>query len=40
MAGVYLRQGSKLVALAEQPYAAEDVLLKLVEDYPELLARR
>src|SRR5260370_41656299 len=38
MAGVYLRQGSKLAALAEQAYATEDVLQKLVEDYPELLA--
>jgi len=36
--GVYLRQGEKLIAMAEQPYATEDILQKLLEDYPELLA--
>ncbi len=36
--GVYLRQGDKLIAMAEQPYATEDVLQKLLEHYPELLA--
>lgn len=36
--GVYLRQGSKLIAMAEQPYATEHVLQQLLEDYPELLA--
>jgi hypothetical protein len=36
--GVYLRQGDKLVAMAEQPYATEDVLQELLEHYPELLA--
>jgi hypothetical protein len=36
--GVYLRQGDKLIAMTEQPYAAEAVLQKLLEDSPELLA--
>jgi hypothetical protein len=36
--GVYLRQGERLVAMAEEPYATEDALQKLLEDYPELLA--
>jgi len=36
--GVYLRQGDELIAMAEEPYATEDVLQKLLEDYPELLA--
>ncbi len=35
--GIYLRQGEKLIAMAEQRYAAEDILQKLLEDYPELL---
>lgn len=36
--GIYLRQGDKLVAMTEQPYATEDVLQQLLELYPELLA--
>jgi hypothetical protein len=36
--GIYLRHGDELIAMAEQPYATEDVLQKLLEDYPELLA--
>jgi hypothetical protein len=36
--GVYLRQGDTLIAMAEEPYATEDILQKLIEDYPELLA--
>ncbi len=37
-AATYLRQGSKLIATAGQPYASEDFLQKLFEVYPELLA--
>jgi len=36
--GIYLRHGDELVAMVKQPYATEDVLQKLLEDYPELLA--
>lgn len=36
--GIYLRQGSTLIAMAEQPYATEQILQQLLEDYPELLA--
>jgi hypothetical protein len=36
--GIYLRHGDRLIAMTEQSYAAEDVLQKLLEDYPELLA--
>jgi hypothetical protein len=36
--GIFLRHGDKLIAMAEQPYATEDILQKLLEDYPELLA--
>lgn len=35
--GVYLRQGEKLIAMVEQPYATEDILQNQLEDYPELL---
>ncbi len=36
--GIYLRQGERLIAMAEQPYATEGILQTLLEDYPELLA--
>lgn len=38
MAGIYLRDGDKLIAMVETPYETEDVLQALLEEYPELLA--
>src|SRR5450755_4827284 len=36
--GIYLRQGDELIAMAEEPYASEAVLQKLLADHPDLLA--
>jgi hypothetical protein len=36
--GIYLRQGDRLVAMNEEPYATEEILQTLLEQYPELLA--
>lgn len=38
VAGIYLRQGERFIAMREVPYEAEDVLQKLVADHPEMLA--
>ena len=40
MAGgrIYLREKDGLVAMTEAPYDAEDILQRLLEDYPDLLA--
>jgi hypothetical protein len=40
MAGgkIYLREGKRLVAMTEKPYDAEDLLQRLLADYPDLLA--
>ena len=38
MAGIYLRQGATFIPMRETPYKAEDVLQKLVAEYPEMLA--
>lgn len=35
---IYLRRGADLIALSETPYATEDVLQRLLADYPGLLA--
>jgi hypothetical protein len=36
--GIYLRQVDELIAMAEEPYASEAVLQKLLADHPDLLA--
>lgn len=38
MCAIYLKHGDELVELVEQPYEAEDVLQRLLADYPNLLA--
>jgi hypothetical protein len=38
MAGIYLRQGSALVAMHETPYDTEAVLQKLIAEHPQVLA--
>lgn len=38
MAAIFLKQGDQLAEMVEQPYEAEDVLQRLVADYPNLLA--
>ena len=38
-AGIYaIQEGGQLIAMTEQPYDSEDVLQKLLEQYPDLLA--
>ncbi len=38
MSGIFLLQGDKLVEMREHEYASEDLLQKLLADYPNLLA--
>jgi hypothetical protein len=38
MAAIFLKQGDELAAMVEEPYEAEDVLQRLIADYPNLLA--
>ena len=38
MCAIFLKQGNELVEMVEQPYEAEEVLQKLLADYPNLLA--
>ena len=38
MCAIYLKVGEELVEMVEQPYEAEDVLQRLLADYPGLLA--
>jgi len=38
MCAIYLKHGEELVEMVEQPYEAEEVLQRLLADYPNLLA--
>ena len=38
MCAIYLKLGEKLIEMVEQPYKAEEVLQRLLADYPNLLA--
>lgn len=38
MCAIYLKHGDELVEMVEQPYEAEEVLQRLLADYPNLLA--
>ena len=38
MCAIYLKHGEELVEMVEQPYKAEEVLQRLLADYPNLLA--